>query len=81
MSDDRENGPHYIPELDPENPRHRKNVMHWYWLFSIPTGLVSWGVAAYAYDQNMDVVAILFGIIGFVLLLPVLIAVGLSVFQ
>ncbi|MEM8935578.1 MAG: hypothetical protein AAGC77_04145 [Pseudomonadota bacterium] len=69
MSDKRKQSPHYIPELDPENPARPKPIEHklmWVMLVCGAVALVGAGVAWYLGEIQ---IAIALAILGAVMII------------
>ena len=78
MAKDRDQGPHYIPELDPQNPKRRGNPRHWLWLSLALGGFVSLGAAVFASRAGADQAAFYLAVIGVCLVVPFLFAVSIG---
>jgi hypothetical protein len=76
MTDDRKQSPHYIPELDPENPESgpkMKQRILW-WLLLGGFAFISGGVVAY--QSGHEKIGLILGVIGILLLAPFLPGIG-----
>ncbi len=75
---DSDQGPHYIPELDPENARHPKGsgehaMVGIFWVM-IAVGFICWVAAALAWSAGMTTIALALFIAGaviFALIFPI----------
>ncbi len=77
MSDeDRQQSPHYIPELDPNSPKHQKNsFQRVLWIF-LALGLVFLAAGAAFYLTGHETAGLIIAAIGLVLLAPFWVFIG-----
>ncbi|GJL93544.1 hypothetical protein [Hyphococcus sp.] len=76
MVEDRKQSPHYIPELDPENPESgpkMKQRFLW-WLLIVGFAFISGGVVTY--QSGYEKIGLILGVIGILLLAPFLPGIG-----
>ena len=67
---DRDNGPHYIPELDPEHPKRPKTIVQPLLLTCVVGGLVCLTAAGIAWFFGLERLAVVLVIIAMLFLIP-----------
>ncbi|MEO1243944.1 MAG: hypothetical protein AAFX54_18700 [Pseudomonadota bacterium] len=73
---ERDQSPHYIPELDPDNPESGPKVRQRFLWFLVLSGLVMVAAGALLYIAGFEYAGLIVAGIGLVLLSPLLMFIG-----
>ncbi|MAW80469.1 MAG: hypothetical protein CMI63_09540 [Parvularcula sp.] len=73
MAENRKQSPHYIPELDPENPKSGPKVKQRFLVWLLSSGLLCLALGAAVYAAGHEKAGLIIVAIGVVALAPLLI--------
>ncbi|MFC2953822.1 hypothetical protein ACFOOP_17925 [Marinicaulis aureus] len=76
MASEREQSPHYIPELDPDNPASGPKMKQRFLWFLLLCGLSLWAAAAIAFMTGNERLAMILAIVGMIMIVPLAPGIG-----